>query len=29
GTEIKLDDEEYIILREADILAKKSTKGRK
>jgi chaperonin GroES len=23
GTEIKLDDEEYIILRESDILAKK------
>lgn len=24
GTEIKLDDEEWIILREADVLAKKS-----
>ena len=24
GTEVKLDDEEYIILRESDILAKKS-----
>jgi chaperonin GroES len=24
GTEIKLDDEEYMILRESDILAKKS-----
>jgi chaperonin GroES len=27
GTEIKLDDEEFIILRESDILAKKVTKG--
>jgi len=27
GTEIKLDDEEFIILRESDILAKKVKKG--
>jgi chaperonin GroES len=27
GTEIRLDDEEFIILRESDILAKKVTKG--
>ena len=27
GTEIKLDDEELIILRESDILAKKAKKG--
>jgi chaperonin GroES len=26
GTEVKLDDEEFIILRESDILAKKSNK---
>ena len=29
GTEIKLDDEELIILRESDILAKKAKKGGK
>ncbi len=28
GTEIKVDDEELIILRESDILAKKTTKGK-
>lgn len=27
GTEIRLDDEEFIILRESDILAKKVKKG--
>jgi len=29
GTEIRLDDEEFIILRESDILAKKVKKGGK
>jgi len=29
GTEIKLDDEDLIILRESDILAKKAKKGGK
>ena len=29
GTEIKVDDEEYMILRESDILAKKSFLARK
>ena len=29
GTEIKIDDEELIILRESDILAKKATKKAK
>ncbi|MBM2824359.1 MAG: groS [Dehalococcoidales bacterium] len=28
GTEIKIDDEDLIILREGDILAKKTTKGK-